>query len=675
MFPSYRFRYLLPIALLLGSQSWLWLRPVRAASPTPGTIIENQATGSYVDDADNSTKNIESDKVTLTVAEVAGITISDPAISEPSAATIGANAASYQGIAGVNENDILYFDFVITNAGNDPTQFFIPGAPFQVSNGNFDRAQYGSVQIIEVKDGTGAVVPLPGGVTKIDIPAVGANTGDVGILGIPGGAITVGGSVKVRIPIKVTGTSGVVKVTLGDTGTNDNGAGTSNQTYTASSTTGADVKTTDNSNNTSLNNPISGEADGTPVGGEKEASRYGATNIVASPQIQGFKSAKLTDSNSDGKINPGETVTWTISYANTGTADVTNFQITDVLPTGVTKSGAIAIMGGNGQTSPTANPSYTGTNTTPGTTDTLLNAPITFKAGGTIVVTIPVTIDTGVTGTLTNQATAKADNLPLVGISTDNAGATTDLPSTVTNAPYSLTIPASSVSQTIGGTVDPTTINVTAIASNPNLLLVKRITSVNGGTTTVNGDDLAVYRDESTNPYDDNTIDPTLPKPQYPHKDTDKWPTLSTFLLGGTNGGQIKPNDEIDYTIYFLSAGDSTANNVTFCDLVPEHQSFVPTAFNSYTAASGGLNGTDRGILVSTSGTSLAYTNLADGDTASYYPPGATLPPACKKSATDPIPVNTNGAVVVNLGAIPNATAAGSPNDSYGFVRFRVRAK
>lgn len=36
---------------------------------------------------------------------------------------------------------------------------------------------------------------------------------------------------------------------------------------------------------------------------------------------------------------------------------------------------------------------------------------------------------------------------------------------------------------------------------------------------------------------------------------------------------------------------------------------------------------------------------------------------------------NTNGAVVVNLGDLPNATAPGTPPDSYGFIRFRGRVK
>jgi uncharacterized repeat protein (TIGR01451 family) len=182
-------------------------------------------------------------------------------------------------------------------------------------------------------------------------------------------------------------------------------------------------------------------------------------------EVVGFKSAKLTDSNNDTKINPGETVAWTIDYVNTGLVDVTNFQITDILPTGVTKSGTVTVsIGGIGQNLPIANPSYTGTNANPGTTDKLFITPIILKAGGTIKVTIPVTVGSGITGILANQATATADNLPLIGIKTDNAGVTADLPTNIQNSPYSITVPTGSVSQTITTAIDLTTITVEAVA-------------------------------------------------------------------------------------------------------------------------------------------------------------------------------------------------------------------
>jgi uncharacterized repeat protein (TIGR01451 family) len=221
-----------------------------------------------------------------------------------------------------------------------------------------------------------------------------------------------------------------------------------------------------------------------------------------------------------------------------------------------------------------------------------------------------------------------------------------------------------------------------AAVSNPNILLVKRITAINGLTTTIGGNNLAAYINEPANPYDDNKIESALAPnpPLYPTPDTDKWhdttaDTSSTFLIGGTNGGNIKPNDEVEYTIYFLSAGEAPASAVTFCDRIPANQTFIPNAFNILAQAPGG-NLTNRGIAVSYAGNYQGYTNLPDGDTAQYYAPGSVLPGACGAAA------NTTGAVVVNLGTgatnaaggtVPNATAPGAPADSYGFVRFKAK--
>jgi uncharacterized repeat protein (TIGR01451 family) len=208
-----------------------------------------------------------------------------------------------------------------------------------------------------------------------------------------------------------------------------------------------------------------------------------------------------------------------------------------------------------------------------------------------------------------------------------------------------------------------------AVSSDPNVLLVKRITAINGSTSTVGGNSLAGYIDEPTNAYDDNAITiPIQTTSTAPAKDTDKWPSINSFLLGGIDGGRVKPNDVLEYTIYFLSAGDSTANKVMFCDRVPGNVTFIPGAFNTgIPAGNGGLVGSDRGIAVNLSGTLRAYTSANDDDFARYYPPG--IEPGINCGGT-----NTNGAVVVNLGDIPHATTPGTTG-SYGFVRFRGRVR
>ncbi|MBF2017581.1 MAG: DUF11 domain-containing protein [Rivularia sp. T60_A2020_040] len=217
-------------------------------------------------------------------------------------------------------------------------------------------------------------------------------------------------------------------------------------------------------------------------------------------------------------------------------------------------------------------------------------------------------------------------------------------------------------------------------STNPNVLLIKRITKINDGTTTNSGDNLGIYNQEESNPYDDNKIDITeLPQNESdPKPDTDKWvdttsDTSSTFLIGGINGGKVKPDDEIEYTIYFLSTGDTEAKSVLFCDRVPSNVTFIPTSFNNQPQATAGSQNSDRGILWLKDGNTQSLTNVKDGDAAQYFPPGvepSTIYPNIKCDGT-----NTNGAVVVNLENLPNATAPGTPTDSYGFIRFRGRVK
>ncbi|MEO1400354.1 MAG: DUF11 domain-containing protein [Cyanobacteria bacterium J06635_1] len=234
-----------------------------------------------------------------------------------------------------------------------------------------------------------------------------------------------------------------------------------------------------------------------------------------------------------------------------------------------------------------------------------------------------------------------------------------------------------------GARPDPTPLTVTApVATNPNMLLVKRITALNGDTTTSGGDDLSLYLDEASNPYDDNDI--TLADPVNstdPPKDTDQWPNITTHLIGGINGGDVMPNDEIEYTIYYLSAGDVDAQDVLICDYVPEFTRFIPTPFNGLTPqASGGLTGADLGVEVLRNGLSAYYTGADDGDSAIYYAPG--VDPAGDFPGIDcegdgvAGNANPNGAIVVNLGDITNASAATNvETESYGYVRFRARVK
>ncbi|MEM9805998.1 MAG: SdrD B-like domain-containing protein, partial [Cyanobacteria bacterium P01_D01_bin.56] len=220
------------------------------------------------------------------------------------------------------------------------------------------------------------------------------------------------------------------------------------------------------------------------------------------------------------------------------------------------------------------------------------------------------------------------------------------------------------------------------IPKDPNVLLVKRITQINGSTDSAGGNDLSDYIDqiETTNPYDDNDITVADPvDPTDPPKDTNLWPTpLTTTLVGGIDGGNVMSNDEIEYTIYYLSSGDATAESVLFCDYVPTFTSYIPNAYTGNAPqASGGIGGADLSIELFRNGTTDYHTGANDGDSATYFAPGTdpatSFPGIDCDGDSDGINANTNGAVVVNLGDLPDA--ATDATGAYGYVRFRARVK
>ena len=203
---------------------------------------------------------------------------------------------------------------------------------------------------------------------------------------------------------------------------------------------------------------------------------------------------------------------------------------------------------------------------------------------------------------------------------------------------------------------------VVPVLTTPELILVKRITAINGTTNTNGGQDLSIFNNDFNDLNDNN---PNWPIP------------LNTFLKGGINGGTVRSGDEIEYTIYFLSSGAASVRNVKICDVIPVNSSFVVDAF-----------GINNGIVLANSNTFLPInptdilTNTVnDGDRGNFYPQFSQTPSVCKDPNNLTIPLtssnNLNGAVVVNVVGDPavldNAITPGNPANSYGFIRFKVR--
>jgi hypothetical protein len=189
---------------------------------------------------------------------------------------------------------------------------------------------------------------------------------------------------------------------------------------------------------------------------------------------------------------------------------------------------------------------------------------------------------------------------------------------------------------------------VTILPVSPRLRLVKRMTAVHvwqpDNTYTVTP--LTGFNDVTTGT---NAADDNIPR----------WVTTPTpYLQGIFNQAQVpasislKPKDQVEYTIYFLSDGGADAQGVNLCDYVPQNSAIVP------------------GSIVQAFGTS-APTPVADA--TGFF---ATSPTTAPASNACSIGVdNGQGAVVVNIGTAARSSGVGTPNNSYGYFRFRAQIK
>ena len=274
-----------------------------------------------------------------------------------------ANPGTYQGNGTIGPGDLVYYDFTITNIGNDPTQFFIPGRAS--ISGTSGSVVDGALQIVSYNSGAmgSSSVVLP---TPINIPVDGERTGkdslsSSNLLG-DNGVFQAGGNVTVRVPVRIpTGaTNGnVITVRLGNTTGN-----AQNQAFTTPATD--KVYTIDNNDNL-----VTTETAGIPANGEREASNQTTTTLAFKipPQLLVVKRitrlgslnftapdpSNLTydptkpdsyDSHSNWptgylkgsrnitlvkKIQPGEEIEYTLYFMNVGEQDAKKVKICDFI--------------------------------------------------------------------------------------------------------------------------------------------------------------------------------------------------------------------------------------------------------------------------------------------------------------------------------------------------------
>ena len=145
-------------------------------------------------------------------------------------------------------------------------------------------------------------------------------------------------------------------------------------------------------------------------------------------------------------------------------------------------------------------------------------------------------------------------------------------------------------------------------------------------------------------------------------------------IAGAIDGGNVKPNDEIEYTIYYINSGNVAAKNLRVCDRLHKNLVFQ-TQFDLGNSAT--LN---SGINL-TPGTNITqYLTNASGDDNGYLSTTSTLPTNCNlvNNTIDPSNLSDN-VVVVNIADstnyLPGSISPGNPPSAYGYVRFKAKVK
>ncbi|MDZ8238854.1 MAG: hypothetical protein RMZ69_17185 [Nostoc sp. ChiQUE01a] len=272
---SHCYQSLVATALLTGSL-FQFVAPVLAEGTTAGTSISNTATATYEDpNSPGTTINATSNTVVVTVAEVAGITVSASGVTDATSSPTNTT---------VQVGDLLIYTYTLTNVGNDPTQFRIPNLATTTGPGTVS--------------GT-----LPGGTPNSLQYSTdgGQNWQNITSTEVFTPSVSPGGTVLVRVPVTVQAgaqTNDVITVTLGNTP-----GGAQNQLRNPD---GGDVYTADNPDGT-LN-----EVPGVPVNGTREAS--------ATQQIQVGLTVKTYTLATVLKIRSG--------YNNAGTTAITDDKLT-----------------------------------------------------------------------------------------------------------------------------------------------------------------------------------------------------------------------------------------------------------------------------------------------------------------------------------------------------------
>jgi uncharacterized repeat protein (TIGR01451 family) len=327
-------------------------------------------------------------------------------------------------------------------------------------------------------------------------------------------------------------------------------------------------------------------------------------NASATAPVMVVKPADVSITKSHLPISPiaGRPVTYTIVVSNGSSINsVVGAVVTDAVPANITNV-TWSCAATAGSSCATANGTSNAINTT-----------VTLAPSGTATYTVLGTVAINATGVIPNTADVTVP-VNIIDANTDNNRA-----------------------------ID----NLTVTSRSPNLVLVKRVTAI-GSTPII------------------TTVDDTRATSTAANDNNLNWPSpnssngVSPVLKGSLDASKVRPGEEIEYTIYFLSAGNVPLKKVNICDLVPTYTSYVngsgQISFNGRVASS--LGGSEF---------------LPAG---SVNAPGIGLCKTPRDPAVNSLLATENplGLVWVTVDSNSNrapANAPLSPNE-YGYIRFRV---
>ena len=280
---SQLFRSLIATAFIANG-FFPFVAPALAEGTKAGQTISNTATATYQDPNNSGTTlNTTSNPVVVTVAEVAGITISNVGVVDSTPADV------------IKVGDTLTYTFAIKNVGNDPTRFRIPNLATTtgpVVAGNLSYSINGSY------------TQIPG--TEVITSS-----------------IPVGGTVLVQVPVTVqagANANDAINVKIGDTPNNAQNVLRVNN--------GGDVYTVDNPDAPT----IIDEIPGVPINGTREASNTQTSTVGSTPATNNMSLATLLKTNTYSNNNTtnsitDDTITYNLSLRVEG-SDVTGLGIT-----------------------------------------------------------------------------------------------------------------------------------------------------------------------------------------------------------------------------------------------------------------------------------------------------------------------------------------------------------